>query len=110
MAIILNDDICVQLKTYEKYYNSGLLKDKIAYFRVITFIDHFEVSVTFDNYEEYRLTLANFTRYPNRENNYQGFTLEEIVEYINDESGDCYYEVAEFYDALKHYDEYGPRR
>ena len=55
------------------------------------------------------MTLANFTRFPTRENNYQGFTLEEIVQFINEPDSDIYYDTAEFYDMLKKYDKYGAR-
>ena len=102
MAVCLNDDLVVQLKTYEKYYTDGLLKDKVVYFRIISFPDRYEVTATIDGYDDYSIKLADFVKYPTRENNYQGFSLDEIVgEYINVDDGDCYFEVAEFYHRMK---------
>ena len=110
MSVCLNDEQVVQIKTYEKYFDTNLLPQVTAYYRVIEFADHFELSVAFDGpMEEYRMVLANFTRFPTRENNYQGFTLTEIVTFINEPESDIYYDTAEFYDMLKKYDKYGSR-
>ena len=109
MSVCLNDEQVVQIKTYEKYFSTSLINGT-AYYRIIEFADHFELSVSFDGpMEEFRKVIANFTRFPTRENNYQGFTLSEIIQFINEPESDIYYDTAEFYDMLKHYDKYGAR-
>lgn len=110
MAVCLNDEQVVQIKTYEKYFDTNLLPQVTAYYRVILFNDHIELSVSFDMMEDYRMVLANFSRFPGRINNYQGWTLEEVVVAINEMDSDIYYDTAEFYDMLKNYYDKGPRR
>lgn len=101
MSVCLNDDVVVEVKTYEKYYEDGILKDQVVYYRIICFNDHYEVSATIESVgENYRVKVADFPRYKCRENNYQGFIESEVLEYI-DISDDCLFEVAEFYHRMK---------
>lgn len=110
MSVCLNDEQVVQIKTYEKYFDTNLLPNVVAYYKIIIYPDHIELSVSFDGpMEEFRKVLANFSRLATRENNYTGFTLNEIVTFLNEPDSEIYYDTAEFYDMLKHYDKYGVR-
>ena len=110
MSVCLNDEKVVQIKTYEKYFDTNLMPNVVAYYRVIIFNDHIELSVSFDGaMEEFRKLIANFSRLATRENNFTGFTLEEVVSFINEPESEIYYDTAEFYDMLKNYDKYGAR-
>lgn len=89
------------IETYEITYEKGLLAGKTIYYRIIITPEVFRVQASWDKYEDFVITLANFVRYADPViNNNMGFTMSEVLDYIanNDE---CYYDVAEFVDMLK---------